>query len=154
LAATDTTTRNPALEAWVGLLRSHRAALRDLGGDLQQAHGLSINDFEALVLLSRVEGGRLRRTDLAQSLQLTASGVTRLLEGLERQGLVRRAECSSDARVTYAELTEEGRSRLDEASRSHVGAIEELFGRHFQPAEVQQLAELLGRLPGVGPSCT
>jgi DNA-binding MarR family transcriptional regulator len=154
LAVSDTTTRNPTLEAWVGLLRSHRAVLRDLGADLQQAHGLSINDFEALVLLSRAEGSRFRRTDLAQSLQLTASGVTRLLEGLERLGLVRRAECSSDARVAYAELTDEGRSRLDEATCSHVAAIEELFSRHFQPEEVEQLAELLGRLPGVGPSCT
>jgi DNA-binding MarR family transcriptional regulator len=148
------TTKNPALDAWVGLLRTHRAAFRDLGSGLVQQHGLSINDYEALYLLADAESGRLRRTDLAESLQLTPSGVTRLLEGLERSGLVRRAECASDARVTYAELTDAGRERLDVASRSHLAAIEELFNQHLDPEEVEQLAELLGRLPGAGPRCS
>ena len=148
------TTRNPALEAWVGLLRTHRAAFRDLGAGLVQEHGLSINDYETLYLLSEAESGRLRRTDLAQSLQLTPSGITRLLVGLERSGLVRRAECPADARVAYAELTDAGRERLAAASCSHVAAIEDLFNVHLGPEEVEQLAELLGRLPGAGPRCS
>jgi DNA-binding MarR family transcriptional regulator len=138
--------RNPALEAWVGLLRGQRAVSRDLGTDLERAHGLSISDFEALVHLSQAEDGRLRRTDLAERLQLSASGVTRLLEGLEGLGLVRKAACASDGRVTYAELTDEGREALAAASCSHVAAIEKLFGDRFQQDEVAQLASLLGRL--------
>jgi DNA-binding MarR family transcriptional regulator len=147
-------TKNPALDAWVGLLRTHRAAVRDLGSGLVQEHGLSINDYEALYLLAESESGRLRRTDLAESLQLTPSGVTRLLEGLERSGLVRKAECASDARVAYAVLTDAGRERLDIASRSHLAAIEELFHGHLEAEEVEQLSELLGRLPGAGPRCS
>lgn len=149
-----TTTENPTLYAWVGLLRGYRAAVRDLSADLLRTHGLSISDYEALLLLSQAETGRLRRTDLAQNLELTPSAITRLLEGLERSGLVRKANCTADARVIYAELTDAGREKLAAAACSHVAAIEELFGRHFEPDEVEQLAELLGRLPGSGPSCT
>ena len=148
-----TSTRNPTLSAWVGLLRGYRATVRDLSADLLRTHGLSISDYETLLLLSQAETGRLRRTDLAQNLELTPSAITRLLEGLERSGLVRRAHCTSDARVVYAELTDAGREKLAAAACSHVAAIEDLFGRHFEPEEVDQLAELLGRLPGSGPSC-
>jgi DNA-binding MarR family transcriptional regulator len=151
---TTTTTETAALEAWVRLLRGHAALVRELNAELLRDHGLTINDYEALLLLANAEGGRLRRTDLSQSLQLTASGVTRLLEGLEDAGLVCKASCQSDARVTYAVLTEEGRTKLDSASCSHVAAIEDLFSEHYTREEIEALAELLGRLPGTpGPSC-
>src|SRR5919202_6277185 len=94
-----------ALRAWTGLLRAHAASTRLLSASLQADHGLTINDYEALLLLSRAEGGRMRRVDLAQQLLLTASGVTRLLEGLERAGLVDRVTCDHDRRVAYAVLT-------------------------------------------------
>ena len=110
--------------------------------------GLTINDYEALLLLSRADNERLRRTDLVRSLQLTASGVTRLLDGLECAGLVEKAHCESDARVTYAVLTDAGRTKLKDASCSHVAAIRELFEARYSDAELQTLAELLGRLPG------
>ena len=89
---------SPALRAWAELLRGHAATTRILSGELQE-HGLTINDFEALFLLSQAEGGRMRRVDLARRLLLTPSGVTRLLERLEAAGLVERAECSVDLRV-------------------------------------------------------
>jgi DNA-binding MarR family transcriptional regulator len=144
-----------ALEAWVRLLRGHAALVRDLNAQLLRDHGLTINDYEALLLLANADGGRLRRTDLSKSIQLTPSGVTRLLDGLEAAGFVCKGVCQSDLRVTYAVLTEAGRAKLESASCSHVAAIEELFGEHFTPAEVGSLAELLGRLPGAGggPSC-
>ena len=110
--------------------------------------GLTINDYEALLLLSRADNERLRRTDLVRNLQLTASGVTRLLDGLECAGLVEKAHCESDARVTYAVLTDAGRTKLKDASCSHVAAIRELFEARYSEAELQTLAELLGRLPG------
>ena len=110
--------------------------------------GLTINDYEALLLLSRADNERLRRTDLVRNLQLTASGVTRLLDGLECAGLVEKAHCESDARVTYAVLTNAGRTKLKDASCSHVAAIRELFEARYSDAELQTLAELLGRLPG------
>ena len=95
---------------------------------------------------------RLRRTDLAGDLQLSPSGVTRLLDGLERAGLVEKAACPTDARVTYAVLTDAGRDRLAQASCAHVAAIEELFAARFTSDEVEQLGALLDRLPGACPT--
>jgi len=138
-----------APEAWVRLLRAHASTTRTLSAQLQAEHELSINDYEALLHLSR-EGGHMRRVDLAQKLLLTQSGVTRLLEGLERCGLVEKGSCPSDLRVTYAVLTDEGRKRLHEASESHLAAVRALFSEHFTAEELEQLAELLGRLPGAG----
>lgn len=135
------------LTAFVRLLRGHAATTRALSSKLQAEFGLTINDYEALLRLSRADERRMRRIDLANELLLTASGVTRLLEGLEREGYVRKAHCSTDARVTYAELTEKGNERFEEASRAHVAAIEKLFGERFDDEELATLARLLGRLP-------
>ena len=147
-------TETPALESWVRLLRGHAAVVRSLNGQLVAEHGLTINDYEALLLLARAEGGRRRRTDLARDLQLTASGVTRLLDGLEAAGFVSREECVRDGRVTYAVLTDAGRAKLEEASCSHLAAIERLFEDRYDDEELGTLSELLGRLPGSGgPGC-
>ena len=104
------------------LLRGHAASRRSFDVQLQGEHGLTVNDYGALLLLARAEGARMRRVDLAEGLQLTASGVTRLLVGLERNGLVEQATCATDRRVTYAALTEAGRRKLEEAACSHVAA--------------------------------
>jgi DNA-binding MarR family transcriptional regulator len=131
------------------LLRAHAAATRLLNAELQAENGLSINDYEALYLLSRAEGRRLKRVELARRLLLTPSGVTRLLEGLEADGLVERTVCPSDLRVAYAELTDAGAAKLEAASCGHVGSIRELFEEHFAEDEIDELSELLGRFPGV-----
>ena len=141
-------TETRALDVWVRLLRGHSASVRELNAQLTADWGLTINDYEALLLLSRADNERLRRTDLVQNLQLTASGVTRLLDGLECAGLVEKAQCESDARVTYAVLTDAGRTKLKDASCSHVAAIRELFEGRYTDSELRTLAELLGRLPG------
>ena len=146
----------PGLTAWARLLRGYTALARTFSAQLLAEHDLTINDYEALLLLAHADGHRLRRTDLAQSLQLTASGVTRLLDGLERAGLVCKAQCASDARVAYAVLTDAGDARLRAASRSHAAAVEALFGERYNSGELATLAELLGRLPSAGGelSCT
>jgi DNA-binding MarR family transcriptional regulator len=151
-----TTQVDPAIEAWVRLLRSYVSARRGFNAQLTCEYGLTINDYEALLRLSRAEGQRLRRVDLAGSLLLTQSGVTRLLDGLERAGLVEKGHCESDARVTYAVLTDAGRETFEAASASHVAAIRALFEEHFDEKELATLAHLLGRLPGAsegGDSC-
>jgi DNA-binding MarR family transcriptional regulator len=139
---------SPALAAWVRLLRGHAVARRSLTAQLQTDHGLTVSDYEAMLLLSRAKGKQMRRVDLAAGLQLTASGVTRLLEGLEKRGFVEKATCASDARVTYAVLTEAGRKKLYQASRSHHAAIRALFEECFRDEELATLAELLAKLPG------
>jgi DNA-binding MarR family transcriptional regulator len=144
------TQESTAIRSWVRLLRAHAATTRTLSAQLVADHDLTINDYECLLRLARAEGGQLRRVDLAQELILTASGVTRLLDGLERAGYVDKGQCASDARVTYAVLTEAGREKLDAASCSHVAAICELFESRLSNDELAQLAGLLERLPGVG----
>jgi DNA-binding MarR family transcriptional regulator len=121
-----------------------------LSAELQE-HDLTINDYEALLLLSQAEGGRLKRVELAQRLVLTPSGVTRLLEGLELAGLVERASCEADLRIVYAQLTELGQERLSAASCGHVGSVRALFEEHFSDDELDTLALLLERLP-FGPA--
>ena len=134
--------------AWPALLRAHAATTRMLSAQLVAEHGLTINDLEALLRLAHAEDQRMRRVDLAEALLLTASGVTRLLDGLENTGLVERASCASDRRVVYAVLTEAGRAKLEEASTSHVAVVHALFEERFDEDELTQLGELLGRLPG------
>jgi len=137
------------VRAWTRLLRAHAAATRLLNAELQAEHGLSVSDYEALYLLSRADGRRLKRIDLSRRLALTPSGVTRLLEGLEAAGLVARTVCPTDLRVAYAELTNAGAAKLEAASCGHVGSIRELFEEHFADGEIDELSELLGRFPGV-----
>jgi DNA-binding MarR family transcriptional regulator len=137
----------PALNVWVGLLRAHAALTRELSADLVNSHGLTINDYEVLLHLARADGNRLRRVDLADRLLLTASGITRLLDGLERAGYVCKETCAADGRVSYAKLTDAGASKLQDASKRHIAGIRELFESRFEEGELEQLAGLLGRLP-------
>ena len=141
-------TSTTSLDAWVRLLRAHAATTRALSAELVADHGLTINDYEALLLLARAEGGYLKRVELAEQLILTPSGITRLLDGLERAGYVEKGSCPTDARVNYAVLTAAGRAKLEEASSSHVAAVRELFEGRFDEDELATLAGLLGRLQG------
>ena len=139
----------PAVRAWTRLLRAHAVTTRLLSASLQAEHGLSINAYEALYVLAHAEGRRLKRVDLARRLVLTPSGVTRLLEGLEAAGLVERTTCPTDLRVAYAQLTDAGAQRLATASCGHEGSIRTLLEEHLSATEIEELADTLGKLPGV-----
>ena len=143
-----TTQTSSSVDAFARLLRAHAALTRELNARLLADHGLSITDYQCLLTLAHTEDGSMRRVDLAEQLMLTPSGVTRLLDGLERDGWVKKGSCSSDARVTYAVLTEEGRERLESAGRSHVAQVRELIEDQYSAEELDTLVELLGRLPG------
>lgn len=147
--ATIATEAPPAVRAWTRLLRAHAASIRLLGSQLQAEHGLTVNDYEVLYVLSRAEGERLKRVELARRVLLTPSGVTRLLEGLEEAGLVARVACEEDLRVSYAQLTDAGRERLLAASCAHEGSVRSLFEEHLADDELETLADALGKLPGV-----
>jgi DNA-binding MarR family transcriptional regulator len=138
------------LTAWVAFLRGHAGLTRELNADLVSEHGLTINDYEVLLHLSRAPDRRLRRVDLAERVVLTASGITRLLEGLERAGHVERTDSTTDRRVVYATLTDAGLDKLREAARTHVSGIRSLFTERFTGEELELLAGLLARLPGAG----
>jgi DNA-binding MarR family transcriptional regulator len=137
----------PAIETWIQLVRGQAAAVRAINAQLVTDHGLTVNDFECMLMLAKAEDRRMRRVDLAEQLILTASGVTRLLDGLEKEGWVDRAACASDRRVTYAVLTDEGLTKLREASKTHVADLRAFFESRYSNDELEQLAALLGRIP-------
>jgi DNA-binding MarR family transcriptional regulator len=144
-SATASTT-SPEIEAFVRLVRASVAVTRELSAQLSADHCLNLNEYEALLQLARAPESRMRRIDLANSLLLTAGGVTRLLDGLERDGFVAREESLTDRRVTYAVLTKAGRDKLREADKSHTRQIRELLGGQYDEDELKQLAALLDRL--------
>jgi len=133
--------------AWVRFLRAHAALTRELGARLEAEHGLTMSDFDVLIQLYHAPDHTMRRVDIARQVLLTASGITRLLDGLERCGFVAKKSCPSDARVSYAVLTDEGLRKITEARCSHHADVDELFGAVLAPKEREQLAELLARLP-------
>jgi DNA-binding MarR family transcriptional regulator len=133
-------------------VRAYVSTTRILSAQLQTEHGLTINAYEALLVLSQEPDKRLKRVDLARRLLLTPSGVTRMLDGLEDAGLVERAFCASDRRITYAQLTEDGSDKLKQAAGAHVASIHELFEGQLSEAEIRKLSEVLDKLPDVaGP---
>jgi DNA-binding MarR family transcriptional regulator len=127
---------------------------RELSARLEAAHGLTLSDFDVLAQLFHAEGNRLRRIDLARQVLLSASGITRLLDGLERAGWVEKDSCASDGRVSYAVLTDAGMKKISAARKTHHADIDALFGGKFSEDEVATLDELLGRLPLADTECS
>jgi DNA-binding MarR family transcriptional regulator len=113
---------------------------------LEADHGLTLNDYDCMVQLAYAPERSLRRVDLSRSVLLSPSGITRLLDGLEREGWVEKRSCASDARVTYAVLTESGLAKFKAARKSHLADIEQAFGSRYTPEELEAVSSLLGRL--------
>jgi DNA-binding MarR family transcriptional regulator len=148
-----TTKAPPSTEAFEKLLGAHSALTRELEAALVARHGLTINDYGCLLLLSRAGEEGMRRIDLANELQLSPSGITRLLDRLEDQGFVGKGECKEDARVSYATLTEAGRAKLGDAWTEHVDAVERRVGTVLTKEEIETLTGLLARLSDSEASC-
>jgi DNA-binding MarR family transcriptional regulator len=136
----------PEVLAFVSFIRAHAAVTRQLDRELVAEHGLTINDYEVLLRLSRAPDRMMRRVDLAQQVLLTPSGITRLLDGLQRCGYVEKAACDSDARVVYAKLTDAGFEKLTAATADHVASIRGLFGARFSDEDLRTLCDFLERL--------
>jgi MarR family 2-MHQ and catechol resistance regulon transcriptional repressor len=132
------------------LIGAHAALTRQLSAELVVEHGLTLNEFEVLVLLDRAPDRAMRRVDLAHEVRLSPSGVTRLLDRLETAGLVGKRRCEADGRVTYAQLTAAGVAKLEQCAPHQAAAAERLLGERFDDRELTSLAELLGRLSGPG----
>src|SRR5436853_1608748 len=94
------------LGAWRGLLRAHSTLVKALDAELVSEHGLALTSYEVLLYLADAPDGKMRMHDLASSVLLSRSGLTRLVDRLERDELITRKACDSDARGAYAVLTE------------------------------------------------
>jgi DNA-binding MarR family transcriptional regulator len=137
-----------ALEAWRSYLQSHASIVRELDAALLASHAMTARDYEVLLYLAQADGRRLPMSSLSERTMLTRSGITRLIDGLVESGLVKRVSCQSDARISYAELTDAGYDRLREAGCTQVEVINRLFLERFSTDEIETLAVLLRRLPG------
>lgn len=138
----------PVLDAWQRLLRVHGVIVRTLDQELQAAHGITLSDYDALLQLRDADEACLKMSELSRRTLITRSGMTRLVQGLERDGFVERLPCPEDARVSYAQLTDAGRAMLAQARATHHAGIRRAFAGHFDEAEAIELARLLGKLPG------
>jgi len=135
------------LRAWRGFLWVHTAVVRQLDAELRAAHQLSLTSYEVLLYLYQAPGRRLRMSELADSVLLSLSGITRLVDRLTQAGLVMREPCLDDRRGFYAVLTEEGRARFRAAARTHLAGIREHFLSAFGDEDLEALAELWARIP-------
>ncbi|MBP7999712.1 MAG: MarR family transcriptional regulator [Chloroflexi bacterium] len=136
-------------EAWGGFLSTYSRLNRLIEEDLQENTRITHAEFEVLLRLSWVESDRMRIQDLAAQSILTRSGVSRVVERLEKAGLVKREEASEDRRGAYAVLTEAGKERFSAAAQSHIALVREHFLTHFTVAELAQMADFWKRLsPG------
>lgn len=134
------------LRAWRGLLRAHASLAKLLDAELESQHGLPMTSYEVLSHLESSEQGRMRMCDLAEQAQMSRSGLTRLVDRLEREGLLERCSCEHDARGAYACLTAVGRERLCAARDTHRGVVREHFLSRFSEQELGTLAELWERI--------
>jgi DNA-binding MarR family transcriptional regulator len=134
------------LGAWRGLVRVHAALVRELDAELDARHGLPLSSYEVLRCLSKAPGGRLRMAELAEHVLLSRSGMTRLIDRLEREGLVSRSTCDKDGRGCYAGLTERGRETVEQARATHIAVVRAGFLRHFSEDEMRELGSLFERV--------
>jgi DNA-binding MarR family transcriptional regulator len=141
------------LAAWRGFLRVHAGLVRQLDHELQETHGLPLHEYEVLLLLASASDGRLRMTELADGALLSQSGLTRLVDRLERAGLVARERCEQDRRGLYARISEEGLQRFGEARATHLEGVRSRFLDRFEPAELDALADAWEKVrPGAARS--
>jgi DNA-binding MarR family transcriptional regulator len=146
------------LRAWRGMLRAHAALTKALDADLDAEHDLPLSSYEVLLYLNDADGGRMRMRDLAASVILSRSGLTRLADRLEREGLIARESCPSDARGSYAVITAAGNEKLAAARATHLAGVRSLFLQHFSDDELDVLGDAWDRVvPGAasadGPTC-
>jgi DNA-binding MarR family transcriptional regulator len=137
------------LSAWRGFLRVHSSLFHQLDAELADADDLPLRSYEVLLLLEDAPQQRLRMSDLSRSVLLSPSGVTRLVDRLEREGLVTRERCPEDGRGYNAVLTDAGEGRLQRARATHLAGVRRLFLDKLAEADLLQLAAYWDKLvPG------
>jgi DNA-binding MarR family transcriptional regulator len=137
------------LGAWRGLLRVHAALIKELDAELDARHGIPLSSYEVLIALADEPGQMLRMAELADRALLSRSGTTRLVDRLQKQGLINRERCEMDARGAFASLTDEGRRLLAEARPTHLAGVRERFLAHLDAEDMAALARIWERVvPG------
>ena len=144
----------PPHPSWRMFLHAHAAITRAMDAELQRANNMTLRDYEVLLILSNVEAPGLRMSDVANKVLLTPSGISRLIKGLEDRQLVGRETCAADGRVSYVRLTADGQREFNELRERHLEHVRELFTDRFTPRDLEQLEQLLGKLPQTASDCS
>jgi DNA-binding MarR family transcriptional regulator len=139
-------------DAWRSFLRAHARVTRVLDAELSAECDLPLGMYEVLLHLHEAPDHRLRMTDLADRVLLSRSGLTRLVDRMEGEALIRRESCPSDLRGTNAVLTDAGTERLRAAAPVHLRGVREHMVDLLSPDELRVLATALGRVAGECPA--
>lgn len=144
----------PHAQAWIGLLETHKRLTRDLDAELEAEHGLTLSALEALSRLAVAEGHGLRLSSLASGCGLSLSRISRIVDSLERRGLVERRAVDTDARAVEGHLTDRGRELVRRAQATHFASVQRRFFEQLTDREVALLADVFSRLsPRAGGAC-
>ena len=135
------------LATWGRFLEAHSAITRRLERDLADEHSLTLSDYDVLLQLWRAPERSLRPVELSKAVLLTRSGITRLIQGLEKEGYIERVDCPDDARGFLVALTATGAELVQHARATHLSRVAELFSDRYSDEETAQLSALLDRLP-------
>lgn len=144
----ETSLSDTELRAWQALLHAHHDITRKLDAELRTEHGLSFGAYDVLLRLARAPDRALRMTELAERVMLSPSGLTRLVDQLSDEGLVRRERVKEDARVVLAQLTDRGRQVLRRAAKTHLRGIREHFTGRLSEGQLRSLSSALEVVTG------
>ena len=137
---------DPRLATWAAFLRAHARVVRELERELQAEQRMALTDYDVLIQLAAAQDRRLRMSELADRLILSRSGVTRLVDRLEADGLVERVTCDTDRRGQWAALTDAGLTRLRSATPTHLRGVGEHFLDRLSADELASMSAMLARL--------
>jgi DNA-binding MarR family transcriptional regulator len=136
------------LDAWQALLHAHHQITRVLDAELRATHDLTWAGYDVLLRLAKAAGRTLTMTELARRIMISPSGLTRVVDGLERKGFVKRTRSDNDARVVSASLTEPGREKVKGAAQTHLRGIREHFTSRLSDAQLRAVASALQVITG------
>ena len=134
--------------AWSGFIRAHASIVKELDAELRAAHGLPLSSFDVLVQLSLAPDDRMQMYELAEAVHISRSGLTRLADRLERQGLIERHRGERDPRRVFAYITRSGLERLAETTPTHLAGVRRRFLERLSRTQVEQLAVVWDQLLG------
>jgi len=135
-----------AVTAWARLLRAQQVLLDRVEADLKAAGLPPLGWYDVLLELNRVETGRLRQFEICEKVLLSKYNLSRLLDRLEQEGLVKRQPCKEDARGAVVSITAAGRELRKKMWPVYERAIQQHFARVLSAQEAEQLAQVMGRL--------
>jgi DNA-binding MarR family transcriptional regulator len=134
------------LASWRSFLRAHATITKTLEAELEIEQQLSLAAYDVLVQLSEAPERRLRMTELADAVLLSRSGVTRLVDRLEKVGLVARSRVADDGRGVAAKLTDRGLNRLRVAATTHLRGVRQHFADRLDESDLADLERVSRKL--------